>query len=160
MGTNLIGFKRFFFEDMDPSMDKKMGGKESPKDDTGMDYFSGLGEEMGMEWKDIVTAMSGEPWISSHFGLGSPKHEIMYKKSGWKIVPGSMTQNGADIMLVPNKGDRSYLAGGKMLNKGTPDTKRYHLNPDDLIGFLTGGWQPAVDAAKQGAAGGGGMPMM
>jgi hypothetical protein len=157
MRTNLSGFRKFV-EDMDQSVEKKMGGNKDSSDNTKMDYFGGLGDEMGMEWKDIVQSLEREPWVSAHFGLGSPKHELMYKKSAWKIVPGSMSANGADIMLVPNRGDRSYLKGGKMLNKGKPDTKTYHISREQLIKFLTGGWQPAVDAAQGGGAAAGGMP--
>jgi hypothetical protein len=155
MKAKLTGFKKFV-EEMDQSVEKKMdGGKSSSGDSEKMDYFGGLGDEMGMEWDDIVQSMEREPWVSAQFGLGSKGHELMYKKSAWKIVPGSMNQNGAEIMLVPGKGDRSYLGGGKMLNKGKPDTKKYHIGRAELIKFLTGGWQPAVDAAAGGGAAGG-----
>lgn len=188
MRSNLSGFKKFV-EDMDQSVEKKMDGDSgTPKHDTKMDYFGGLGDEMGMTWDDIVKAYTNSdgddsaiyrggkrvneppkgvpPQANAAFGLGSPKHEIMYKTNPWKIVPGSLTPNGADIMLIPDQAkgpkNRSYLKGGKMLNKGKPDTKVYHLNRKQLLDFLMGNWQQAVQSAG-GAAGGdpnaaGGMP--
>jgi hypothetical protein len=118
-----------------------------------MDYFDGLGDEMGMEWDDIAQALESEPWISTQFNLGDG---IGYKRSAWQIVKGSLNQNGADIVLKPQKGDRSYLSGNR-LNKGETDTKRYHLNRQQLIDFLTKGWTPAIQSASGGMGMGGGM---
>lgn len=143
-------------------MDKKVSGSSAPTDAGKMDYFGGLGDEMGMEWQDIVTALEGEPWVSTHFGLG----ETLYKRSAWKIVPGTLTKNGAAIRLVPQAGDRSYKGtkDGTMLNKGKPDSRQYWLDRQGLIDFLTKGWTPAVQAAQgggaAGAAGGAGAPPM
>ncbi len=158
-------------EDMDQSMEKKMDGPGggSSKGGEKMDLFGGLGDEMGMEWDDIVNTFSGstddgkstsgtEPWVSSHFNLGAAGHEKNYKLSAWKIVKGSMNANGATIKLDPQKNDRSYLNKGKMLNKGTPDTQTYHLSRRELINFLTKGWTPAIQAAAAGGAGGAGAP--
>lgn len=149
MDFNLHGFRQFF-EDMDPSVDKKIGSESGRK----MDYLDGLGEEMGMEWEDIAHSLENEPWVSAHFSLGDG---INYKRSAWQIVKGSLNHNGADIILKPQKGDRSYLKGNR-LNKSTPDTKRYHLNRQQLLGFLTGGWSPAIQNAAGGM--GGSMPGM
>jgi hypothetical protein len=140
----LSSFKRFCEEDMNPSMDKKVQSSEGkPEEKEKEDYFGALGDEFGMEWKDIVSAFSKEPWVSSYFDLGSPGHKIKYKLSAWEIVPGSMTPNGADIRLKPQRGNRSYLKGNR-LNKSEPDTKRYHLNRKQLMQFLTQGWTPAL----------------
>lgn len=154
----LTGFRQFFEEmDLDPQkkIEKSDGGES--EDAQGEDYFSALGDEFGMEWKDIAKAMSKQPWVSSHFSLGGGDKEVQYKLSAWEIVPGSMTPNGADIRLKPQKGGRSYLKGNK-LNKGPDDGQRYHLSRKELEQFLTTGWTPAVQAAGAGAEGGMGAP--
>lgn len=161
MRPNLSGFKRFV-EDMNPSIEKKMGGAGAPTDPGKMDYLGGLGDEMGMEWNDIVSSLEGEPWISTHFALG----ETLYKRSAWKIMPGTLTKNGAAITLVPQAGDRSYKGteDGTTLNKASsPDKKQYWLDRQGLIDFLTKGWTPAIQAAQGGGAAGappGGAPPM
>lgn len=145
-----MNFKKFM-EDLDPSLDKKTEDKSDK-----MDYFGELGDELGMDWKDIVSTMEMEPWVSAHFKLGGIQHKL----SAWQIVPGTMSQHGADIELKPQKGDRSYLKDGKMLDKGARDTKRYHLGRQELIKFMTTGWTPALQAAQSGGLPGqpGGLP--
>lgn len=163
MKANLSGFKRFV-EEMDPSMDKKMGSEDggAPEGGENMDFFGGLGDEMGMEWKDIISAFAKTnggtgvpPNANAHFFIGKPEHEKAYKTGSWRIVPGSMTPNGADIMLIPQKKQRVYQKGKDgqmMLDKSKqPDTKRYHLNRQQLQDFLFGDW---AKAAQQGGAGG------
>lgn len=158
MRFTLSGFRQFV-EDMDRSRDKEIerAGELGASEEAGKeDYFGGLGDEMGIEWKNIVKSLESEPWVSSHFPLGKPNKEVLYKLAAWEIVPGSMTPHGADIRLRHNRGDRSYLSGNR-LNKGEPDDRRYHLSRQELINFLTTGWTPAVQNA-QGAAAGGAMP--
>ena len=154
---NLLNFKRFI-EDMDASPEKTrtiaMGGGEH--DNTGTsDYLSQLGDEEGMEWQDLTSALEAEPWVSAHFGIGSGNNQILHKLSAWQIVKGSLTPNGADIRLKPQKGDRSYLKGNRLNKSKYEDNKRYHLSRKELIKFLTTGWSPAVQAAQ-----GGGDPSM
>lgn len=148
-------------------MDKKMG--DTGGDTEGgenMDFFNALGDEMGMEWQDIVKAFSSMPNANAHFFLGKPNAEKAYKTGSWKIVPGTLTPNGADIVMIPQRKQRAYLDGGdgkKMLDKGkTPDTRRYHLNRQQLQDFLFGDWAKAAGAggAAGGAPPGGGMPPM
>jgi len=112
------------------------------------DYFAALGDEEGIEWSDLVKTMEGEPWISSHFSLGAPDKEIMYKLSPWEIVKGSLTPNGADIRLKQQRGSRSYLQNNRLNKSSYEDKKRYHLNREELTKFLTTGWSPAVQAAS------------
>lgn len=158
MQSSLFGFKKFVFEEMDPSSEKSrelaMGDKPGDKPET-MDYFGALGDEENIEWHDLVSVLESEPWVAAHFGLGKPNKEIMYKLSPWEIVKGTLTQNGADIRLKPQKGNRSYLQGNKLNKSKYEDNKRYHLNRKELIKFLTTGWSPAVQQA-----GAGGMPGM
>lgn len=123
----LSGFK-IFFED----------------DSSKQDYFASLADEEGIEWGDLVKALEAEPWVSSHFGLGSPNKEILYKLSPWEIVKGSLTPNGADIRLKQQKGSRSYLSGNRLNKTHYADRRRYHLNREELARFLTTGWTPAV----------------
>lgn len=159
-----LSFKRFI-EEMNPSPEKTqataMGKQEEPDQDK-QDYFSQLGDEMGIEWEDLTKALSSEPWVSSHFGLG--KNQPLHKLSAWEIVKGSLTPEGADIRLKPQRGDRSYLHGNRLNKSKYQDDKRYHLNREELTKFLTTGWTPAVQAAQQGGMGGpggglGGLPM-
>jgi len=149
----LAGFKHFFEEmDLDPQKKIEKGEGEDQTDPQSQDYFSALGDEFGIEWKDVAKMISVQPWVSSHFSVGKPDKEILYKLSAWEVVPGTLTPDGADIRLKPQKNDRSYLKGNK-LNKGMPDTQRYRLNRKDLIQFLTTGWSPAVQGAAAGGAG-------
>lgn len=151
----LSGFKQFF-EEMDPSPEKNRDDDSFGKSGTEgkQDYFSSLGEEEGLTWDQIVKSFQSEPWVSSHFSLGSPDKEMLYKLSSWEIVKGSMTPEGADIRLKPQKNGRSYLKGNKLNKSKYNDTKRYHLDRKDLVNFLTTGWTPAVQAASGGAPGG------
>lgn len=169
MKRTLNGFKQFvYYEDMDPnpskSRDIAMGSGEDNKPAT-QDYFGALGDEQSIEWKDLATIFEDEPWVSSHFGLGRPNQEVLYKLSAWEIVKGSLTPNGADIRLKPQKGNRSYLQGNRLNKSKYEDNKRYHLNRKELTDFLTTGWTPALQNANpadpsMGAPMGGGMPPM
>jgi len=153
MTRTLHGFRKFVFEDMDPTPDKSrsiaMGAGDEDKGTE--DYFGALGDEQGIEWKDLATIFEDEPWVSSHFGLGTPNKEVLYKLSAWEIVKGSLTPSGADIRLKPQKGNRIYLQGHKLNKSKYQDTNRYYLGRQELIKFLTTGW---FDAAQRG----GGMP--
>lgn len=144
MYNSSFTFKQFL-EEMDPTPEKTRSGSDEDSNEK-EDYFDALADEQGISWSDIVKVFEGEPWVSTHFDLGEKK----YKRSAWKIVPGTLSKHGADIQLVPQKGDRSYLAGN-MLNKSKhPDRMRYHLDRKDLTQFLTTGWTPAVQAASGG----------
>jgi len=149
MSKSLAGFKKFF-EEMDPSPEKSMSSGGDKK----QDYWDSLEDEGGLSLPDIKTALTSEPWVSSHFPLGKKGKEIQYKLQPWKIVKGSMSPSGADIKLVHNDHERSYLKGN-VLNKNYKDTKRYFVKRKDLQDFQTGGW-PAIQAA---GGGGGGPPM-
>ncbi len=162
MRTNLCGF-RDFIEEMDPSITKNMDDAQGGSPDTGKGDFlqAGLGGEMGMEWPDIVSTLEADPWFSAHFQLGSGGSERLYKDGTWRIVKDTLTPNGADIELV--KPGRSFLrpdsgTGMRLDKSGQPDKRRYHLNREELIKFLTKGWTPALQAAQAGGAGG--MPGM
>lgn len=153
-----LGSFRKFLEEMDPNPEKArstaMGIGDEDKPGT-EDYFGALGDEQGMEWSDLATIFEDEPWVSSHFGLGKPNKEVLYKLSAWEIVKGSLTPSGADIRLKPQKGNRSYLQGNKLNKSKYEDKKRYHLGRQELIKFLTTGWTPAAQAAGGGAPPGG-----
>lgn len=138
--SNLYSFKAFL-EEEEPSEPKKQ------------DYFASLGDEEGIEWHDLVKVMESEPWISSHFGLGSPNKETLYKLSPWEIVKGSLTPNGADIRLKHQRGARSYLQGNRLNKSSYQDRKRYHLNREELTKFLTTGWTPAIQPSGPSDAG-------
>lgn len=147
--NNLFSFKRFM-EDMDPTAEKSrtsaMG--QGDQDNNTEDYFGALGDEEGMEWSDLTQVLESEPWVSAHFGIGAGNAQILHKLSAWQIVKGSLTPNGADIRLKPQKGDRSYLKGNRLNKSKYEDNKRYHLGRQELIKFLTTGWTPAVQAAQ------------
>lgn len=159
-----LSFKRFISEDMDPSPDKTrdvaMGNTKSDDNKNTQDYFSGLSDEQNIEWGDLTKALTNEPWVSSHFGLGKPNNQILYKLAAWEIVKGSLTPEGADIRLKAQKGNRSYLHGNRLNKSKYEDDKRYHLNREELIRFLTTGWTPQILAAQQGSGGGMGGPPM
>ena len=146
-------FKQFL-EEMDPTPEKMRQGTDDgePHEDSDAkeDYLDALGDEGGIKWSDIVSVFEGEPWISTHFDLG----EKIYKRSAWKIVPGTLSKHGADIMLVPQKGDRSYLKDNNKNKSKHPDKHRYHLDRKELMKFLTKGWEPAVQSAAGGSPGG------
>lgn len=149
MRPTLRGFKKFI-EDMDPNPDKSRDlaqGKEEEDTPGTEDYFGALGDEQGIEWSDLVKIFEDEPWVSSHFGLGKPNKEVLYKLSAWEIVPGSLTPAGADIRLKQQKGNRSYLQGNRLNKSKYEDKNRYHLNRSELVKFLTTGWTPAAQAA-------------
>lgn len=122
------------------------------------DYLASLGDEEGLVWGNLVKALEAEPWVASHFGLGTPEKEILYKLSPWEIVKGSLTPEGADIRLKPQKNSRSYLSNNRLNKSSYEDKKRYHLNRKELVKFLTTGWTPAVQASAGGASAGGGLP--
>lgn len=107
-----------------------------------MDYFAVLGDELGIDWKNLSKALQSQPWTNAHFPLGKPSKEILYKLASWEIVPGTMTPNGADIRLRETPNMRSYLQG-RYLNKSNEiDKNRYHLSREELMKFLTTGWVP------------------
>jgi hypothetical protein len=159
MRTNLSGFRNFI-EEMDPSMSKHMDNAEgdAPGTDKGDFFQAGLGGEMGMSWPDIVSTLEADPWFSANFQMGMGSSERLYKDGTWRIVKDSLTPNGADIELV--KAGRSFLrpdsgTGTRLDKSGGTDKRRYHLNREELIKFLTKGWTPALQAAQAGGAGGG-----
>lgn len=151
MVNTFAGFKSFV-EEMDPSAEKdRETALGEPEGSEGKeDYFAALGDEQGIPWDDLAKVFTGEPWISAHFGLGSPDKEMLYKLSPWEIVRGTLTPSGADIRLKPTRGTRSYLKGNKLYKGDYQDNKRYHLSRPELIKFLTTGWTPAVQAAAGG----------
>jgi len=140
--SKLCSFKAFLKEEEQPE-------PEAPGDSTSkQDYFAALGDEEGIEWGDLAKMLESEPWVSSHFSLGSPNKEVLYKLSPWEIVKGSLSPNGADIRLKQQRGSRTYLQNN-MLNKSSyQDKRRYHLNREELARFLTTGWSPAAQAAS------------
>lgn len=138
--VKLYSFRAFLREEESPE-------PQSPKK---QDYFSALGDEEGIEWNDLVKTLESEPWIASHFSLGSPDKEVLYKLSPWEIVKGSLSPNGADIRLKPQRGSRSYLQNNRLNKSSYEDKRRYHLNREELTKFLTTGWSPAVQAAPGG----------
>lgn len=142
--SNLSGFKYFLKQEA-----------SSPK----ADFFASLGDEESIDWNNLKKIFEDEPWISAHFGLGRPGKEILYKLSPWEIVKGTLTPQGADIRLKPQKGNRSYLSGNKLNKSGYVDNRRYHLNRKELLKFLTTGWTPAVQAAGGSDMGMGGPPI-
>lgn len=150
MRYTLHGFKKFL-EEMDPTPEKQRDGSDSAgsEHDDKADYFAALGDEEGIEWEDLVKVFEGEPWISSHFGLGGD-NGLLYKQSPWEIVKGSLTPNGAVIRLKPQSKTRSYLSGNKLNKSSYVDNHKYHLNRKELLDFLTTGWTPAVQAAAGG----------
>lgn len=128
------GFKVFFEQEEETSKPKA-------------DFFASLGDEESIDWNTLTKIFTDEPWISAHFGLGRPDKEILYKLSPWEIVKGTLTPQGADIRLKPQKGNRSYLSGNKLNKSDYVDNRRYHLNRKELLKFLTSGWTPAIPAA-------------
>jgi hypothetical protein len=105
-------------------------------EDNNPDYFqTGLGNELGMSWDDIVKVLENEPWVTSNLSLGSSS----YKTGLWEIVPGSLTQYGASIRMKKN--NKGYLKD-KALDKTDGDDATYHLDRNQLISFLTQGWTP------------------
>jgi len=146
----LAGFKKFF-EDMDPSMDKNVDGaqgKSSEKSEP-QGYLASLGDEDGLTWDQIASALKSEPWISTHFQLG----QNWYKRSAWMIK--DMTPNGgAVIVLKPQKNDRKYLAGNRLDKTDYEDRNEYFISRKELENWLTKGWEPAAQSAAGAAAGG------
>jgi hypothetical protein len=159
--SKLSGFKQFI-EDMDPSQEKQRDtsmNKSASKDSEYEDYFSALGDEEGITWKNIVSTFEKEPWVSAHFGIGAEDKETLYKLSPWEIVKGSLTPNGADIRLKPQRDGRSYLPGNRLNKSKYQDNKRYHLDRKELLKFLTTGWTPAAQAPAD-SGGGEGLSVM
>ncbi len=149
MPHTFAGF-RSFLEEMDPSPEKAREDSDSSSEGSegSEDFFAALGDEQGMNWGDISKVFTGEPWISTHFSLGSPDREVLYKMSPWEIVKGTLSPNGADIRLKPMRAGRSYLKGNRLNKSDYFDDRRYHLNRAELLDFLTKGWTPAVQAAQ------------
>jgi hypothetical protein len=147
MRPSFSGFKKFF-EEMDQSQEKDIVASGDSKK---QDYFASLEDEENMTWSDIKNTFSGEPWVSSHFPLGTKGKEVLYKLQPWKISKGSMTQAGADIELVHGDKDRSYLKGNVANKSKYKDRRKYFVKRKDLQDFLTGGWQPAIQSAAGGS---------
>lgn len=153
-------FRNFktFFEEMDQDI-KKMSGDEAIGDDpVGNDFIDTLEDEFGINWKNMSDTLTSEPWISTHFKLGDINKEMSYKISSWEIDKDSITPGGAYIRLNPTKGMRAHLKNGD-INKSEPDRKKYYLNRDELINFLTTAWVPpeAPPGGDMGGSGLGGM---
>lgn len=156
-----LNFRKFFFEDMDESPDKSRDKAMDHEDNEETeDYFSALGDELGIDSKELSKIMTTEPWVSSHFSMGKPKKELMYKLAAWEIVPGTFSGDGADIRLKHQKHTHSYLHGRKLNKSKYHDDKRYHLNRKELEDFLTTGWTPAIQSAAGGDAGSAAPPPM
>jgi hypothetical protein len=104
------------------------------------DYLqTGLGTELEMDWDDIVKALEKENWFTANMPLG----DLNYKLGKWKIVKGTLSPEGCNIVAKNNK--RSYVDG--RLNKSKEqDGEIYHLNREQLISFLTQGWSGAAPA--------------
>lgn len=96
------------------------------------DYFQGLEDELGITWEDIAKVYEDEPWVLSHVGLGKE----LFKVGGFSIVPGTLNQNGADVVVKTKT--RSYFPGKKVAS--TSNDKVYHLNKIQLLNLLTRGW--------------------
>jgi hypothetical protein len=156
-----LNFRKFFFEDMDPtpdkSRDKAMNGEE---EDEKEDYFSALGDELGIDSKELSKIITTEPWVSAHFSMGKPNKELLYKLAAWEIVPGTFSGDGADIRLKHQKHTHSYLHGSRLNKSRYHDDKRYHLGRKELEDFLTTGWTPAIQSATSGELGGSAPPPM
>lgn len=105
------------------------------------DYFqTGLGTELGMDWDDITKALENETWFTANMPLGG----LNYKLGKWKIVRGTLSPAGCNIVAKDNK--RSYIDG--RLNKSKDqDQEIYHLNREQLIDFITQGWGAAGSAS-------------
>lgn len=155
MQYTLNGFKQFV-EEMDPTPEKSRDAGQGDMANSStekQDYFASLEDEQGIQWKDLVRAISAEPWVSSHFKIGSGSNQTLQKLTAWEIVPGSMSENGASIRLKPQRTTRSYLAGNRLDKSKNINSEQYHLNRDELIKFLTTGWTPAVQQASGGMPG-------
>jgi hypothetical protein len=157
MNNTLLAFKEFLLdEEMDPTLDKTVSANAEGEtaQNKNRDYFQALGDEQGIEWENLVKTFENEPWVSAHFPLGKPGKEIMYKLTAWEIVPGTLSPNGCDIRLKHGKANRAYLKGNRLLKGDYKDDKRYHLNREQLMQFLTTGWTPATAQATGGMGGG------
>jgi hypothetical protein len=130
-----------FFEEMDSDMEKMSGSDPIGKDPVGNDYIDTLEDEFGINWKSISSTLTSEPWIATHFKLGDLNDEMTYKISAWEIDKDTITPEGAYIRLKPTKGMRGFLKNGD-INKAPPDGKRYYLDRDELVDFLTTAWVP------------------
>lgn len=104
------------------------------------DYFDALEDEQGISWDNLVKSLELQPFISAHFKLNNVSHKL----SAWQIL--NMNKNGALIKLksLGSTPDRSYV--GKAVNKSPMDQKTYFLRREDLIKFLTSGWNPALQS--------------
>lgn len=144
----LSGFRRFV-EEMDPSAEKRADSGTAPSDPVGNDYIDTLEDEFGIRWKDLSKILQSEPYVSSHFMLGSPDKEMTYKISAWEIVPGTLTPKGAYIRIKPSRGMRYFSKDGK-LGKFAPDADQYYVTRDELVKFLTTAWVPSAPAGDAG----------
>lgn len=122
----LSNFKNFF-EEID---------KNKP------DYLqTGLGTELEMDWDDIVKALENETWFTANMLLGG----LNYKLGKWKIVRGTLSPEGCNIVAKDNK--RSYI-NGRLNKSNDQDEEIYHLNREQLGNFLTQGWNVPSSSAS------------
>lgn len=133
-------------------MKKSLEFRKFIENSSTQDYFSAVGEELGINSEDLFSALEKQPWLTAHFPLGKLNKEVLYKMASWEIVPGTLTPNGADIRLKPTSNTRSYLKGNQLNKSPNSDEQRYHLNRDQLIKFMTTGWTPA--SSNPGSPGG------
>lgn len=153
MSLTDLNFKNFL-EEMDPSLEKKMGNSSTEKDKP-IDFFAALGDEAGIEWRVLKKILVSEPWVSTHFTLGSP--EINYKTSPWEIVKGSLTPYGGYIRLKKVPGLRSYLKGRRLNKSDWFDDRKYFLTRKELIDFFN---HDHTYVGEFGQGAGGAPPMM
>lgn len=148
MSYLLFGFRRFV-EEMDASAEKRADSGEVPDEPVGNDYIDALEDEFGISWSDLSNILQTEPYVSSHFMLGSPDKEMTYKISAWEVVPGTLTPKGAYIRIKPSKGMRYFTKDGS-LGRFAPDQDQYYVTRDELVKFLTTAWVPSAPAGDAG----------
>lgn len=104
-------------------------------------YESGLDDELGIDLEDFIKIYddqgNGQLNLDSNTFL-KIGNEI-FKNASYQIVPGSMSKNGASIIIKSKT--RSYLPGDKIGGENL-DGKVYHLNKQQLFNLLTRGWIP------------------
>ena len=133
MSSQNLNFRRFV-EEMDLTMDKKVGNSNPSRDDEPIDFFSALADEAGIEWSVLKKILQSEPWVSTHFSLGPDN--FSYKVNPWEIVKGSLTPQGAYIRLKKIPGSRIYLKGRRLNKSCYFDDSMYFLTRKQLIDFF------------------------
>lgn len=146
---------RVFIEEMDPTMDKKVGNAKSSENDEPIDFFSALADEAGIEWSVLKRILQSEPWVSTHFSLGPD--DFSYKVNPWEIVKGSLTPDGAYIRLKKMPGSRIYLKGRRLNKSCYFDDAKYYLTRKQLINFFN---QDQTYVSSWQNQGGGAVPPM